>query len=391
MKLNSIIVLLCVVFTLNAQNANNKSIESQLKKTSEEIAVIEQLKLTLGSKINDVLTKLSLTSQEITARKKVIFLLNSEIESLNEEIKTIEKKIEVLETELEHKKANYAKSRQQMHRHNSVQDKYLFILSGKDFTVSYNRMRNLKRLADLQKKQAEEIVVQQEKLKVQQQELFVSKSEKIARIQQQEQEEKNLKQTESSQQKEITNLKKKEKDIQKELNKKNKQKENLNRQFDKAIAKKERDYAITPEARSLSSNFASNKGQLPFPLTGKYRITGNFGIQKQEKFEHITRSNNGIDIQTLEPNSDAKSVFEGKVTSVFTELGYNHVIIIRHGDYLTLYANLSEVYVKEKDKVQTGQSLGKIFTDHSGEGATILHFELRKEKIPLNPEDWLVK
>ena len=99
-------------------------------------------------------------------------------------------------------------------------------------------------------------------------------------------------------------------------------------------------------------------------------------------------SNSGIDIQAT-PGADARAVFNGVVTRVFVVPGYNNSVIVRHGNYLTVYSNLSQVYVKAGDTVSTRQALGKIYSDPEEGQATILHFQLWKEKTKLNPLPWL--
>lgn len=147
-------------------------------------------------------------------------------------------------------------------------------------------------------------------------------------------------------------------------------------------------YAMTREEKKLSDNFAGNKGRLPFPVTGRHTIVGTFGEQQHQDLKYVRTNNSGIDIQTS-PGADARAVFNGEVTRVFVVPGYNNSVIVRHGNYLTVYSNLSQVYVKAGDRVSTRQSIGKIFTDTEDGNATILSFQLWKEKTKLNPATWL--
>ena len=147
-------------------------------------------------------------------------------------------------------------------------------------------------------------------------------------------------------------------------------------------------YAMTREEIKLSDNFAGNKGRLPFPVTGRHTIVGTFGEQQHQDLKYVRTNNSGIDIQTS-PGADARAVFNGEVTRVFVVPGYNNSVIVRHGNYLTVYSNLSQVYVKAGDRVSTRQSIGKIFTDTEDGNATILSFQLWKEKTKLNPATWL--
>ena len=225
-------------------------------------------------------------------------------------------------------------------------------------------------------------------------------------------------------------LSKKQKELKEELRKKQQQANALNRQIEKQIAEeiaraeaeakaaRERErrarekakaegkepvkepvqeervaetkggYAMTRAEKKLSDDFAGNRGRLPFPVAGRYTIVGTFGEQQHQELKYVRTNNSGIDIQTT-PGADARTVFNGEVTRVFVVPGYNNSVIIRHGNYLTVYSNLSQVYVKAGDKVSTRQAIGKIFTDTENGNATILHFQLWKEKTKLNPSPWL--
>ena len=147
-------------------------------------------------------------------------------------------------------------------------------------------------------------------------------------------------------------------------------------------------YAMTKEEKALSNYFSENRGRLPYPVTGSsHRIIAPFGEHQHAALEHVRTNNNGIDI-LASTGAEARAVFNGVVTRVFTIPGFNNSIIIRHGNYLTVYSNLSQVYVKAGDKVSTRQKIGKIFLDPS-DNTTVLHFQLWKEKSKQDPEPWL--
>ena len=147
-------------------------------------------------------------------------------------------------------------------------------------------------------------------------------------------------------------------------------------------------YVLLESEAILSRDFTNNKGKLPFPLTGQHTIISSFGQQQHQELSQVRTINNGIDIQTT-AGSDACAIFTGVVTRVFVMPGYNNNVIIRHGDYLTVYSNLITVYVKAGDVVNARQSIGKIFTDTAKSNETILHFQLWKERTKLNPSAWI--
>lgn len=425
-----------VIFTLTAltafgqKSARVRQLEEQRKKALAEIEMTNQLLKETTQTAQNLLNRLNLLSQQILSRKKVISLLNQEVGELDDQIVASRREITRLEKELGGKRDNYGKSMQSMFKRRSSQDKLLFILSADNFAQSMRRMRYLREYADWQKQQATEIIDKQTEIALKQKELEKTRSEKNALLSTREQESKKLQTEENNQKVEVQQLSKKQKELKEQLRKKQQQANALNRQIEKQIAEeiaraeaeakaaRERErrarekakaegkapakepiqeervadtkggYAMTRAEKKLSDDFAGNRGRLPFPVAGRYTIVGTFGEQQHQELKYVRTNNSGIDIQTT-PGADARAVFNGEVTRVFVVPGYNNSVIIRHGNYLTVYSNLSQVYVKAGDKVSTRQAIGKIFTDTESGNATILHFQLWKEKTKLNPSPWL--
>lgn len=141
--------------------------------------------------------------------------------------------------------------------------------------------------------------------------------------------------------------------------------------------------------RKLTGSFASNKGRLLFPVAGRYRIARGFGLQNHPELKNVKTNNSGIDIEVA-PGTDARAVFQGKVSAIFRLPGFANIVMVRHGDYISLYANLSSTYVTKGQEVKAGQSIGRILTQSEEEGgATTFHFELRREREKLNPLEWV--
>ena len=147
-------------------------------------------------------------------------------------------------------------------------------------------------------------------------------------------------------------------------------------------------YTMNAEERTLSGSFESNKGNLLFPVPGKYRIVKPFGRQKHPELKYVETDNGGIDIE-VPGGTTARAVFEGKVTGIFKPDGYNTVVLVRHGNYITVYANLASITVKPGQMVKTGETIGTIFADPDDDNNAILHFEIRKEREKLNPTLWV--
>lgn len=138
----------------------------------------------------------------------------------------------------------------------------------------------------------------------------------------------------------------------------------------------------------LTGDFAANKGKLPFPVAGRYTIISNLGTNTHPDLAKVKIDNLGIDIQ-VPPGTSARAVFDGVISSVFRLDGYNNVVIVRHGEYLTVYAGLDALAVRKGDKVHAGQNIGTIVVDHDDDDRTVLHFEVRREKQKLNPTEWV--
>ncbi|MDR1344236.1 MAG: peptidoglycan DD-metalloendopeptidase family protein [Tannerellaceae bacterium] len=423
-----IYIAICVVFSMMAfaqRSARIREMEKQRKTALNEIELVNRLLSETTESAKNSLNRLNLLTQKIRQRKRVISLLSQEINIIDKEIVSMRDEISSLERELSAKRANYGASVKKLQSHHSTQDKLLFIFSADNFTQSFRRMRYLKEYADWQRRQATEITERQKIVKAKRDELEKNRNEKQTLLIDREDEAKILQEEETVQQKEINELNKKQKRLQDDLKKKERQAEALQRQIEKQIAEevakaeaearsaREQEktikdnatadsksssgkrvadskggYAMTKDEKRLSDNFASNRGRLPIPVTGQYSIVGVYGEQQHQDLKYVRVLNNGIDIQAT-AGSEARTVFDGKVTSVLVERGYNNWIIVRHGNYLTVYCNLSEIYVKRGDTVKAQQSLGKIFTDSENDNATIMHFELWKEREKQNPQPWL--
>jgi septal ring factor EnvC (AmiA/AmiB activator) len=397
-----LMLVFCLTGHIAGQTSTVKQLEAQRKAALEDIESTTLLLSETRSSAQNSLNRLNLLTKQVQARRKVISLLNQEIGLMDKSIAEMNNELNSLKQELVVIRNKYAKS-VQLQARQSAQYKWLFILSADDFAQSIRRMRYLREYAGWQKHQASLIVKKQDEINQKQLEMERKRTGKLALLNEREIENHKLETEESEQKNEFQALDKKQQDLQKKLTQKRKQAEALNRQIEALIsnetahsdaasdsrkAETAGGYAMTKEEQKLSDDFASNRGRLPFPMVGNYKIVGQFGEHQHPEWKHVRVYNKGIDIQTTS-GTEARAVFNGEVTSIFVVPGYNPGVIVRHGNYRTVYVNLSEVYVKTGDKVSTGQKLGKIFTDTQNDNVTVLHFEIRKEKTELNPELWL--
>lgn len=415
-----IICLLVVTAEIAVAQSSKKvkDLQKQRKETLQSIAKTDkELKTTKKTALQS-LHQLNKLTAEITKHKSEIAALNTEISEINKQERKINETISRLEKELNAKKEAYAKAVRGIAVRHSGYETLMFIFSSNSLNQSYRRIRYLREYSAWRKKQAVKITEQQEELEKKKSELAKTRAEKNAVLEKRTDTANKLKQKENSQKEVVADLKKKERQLQKELNAQRKQAAALNRRIEQLIAEEARKaaeaakkaqksgvkgktgesrksqtkggYAMTKDELELSNSFSQNKGRLPMPLSGKYMIVGHFGQQQHQELKYVQVNSSGIDIQTT-PGTTARSVFNGVVTRVFVMPGYNSTVIIRHGNYLTIYSNLSEVFVKAGDKVTTRQSIGRIYSDPEEDDRTVLHFQLWKETTKLNPEPWLNK
>jgi septal ring factor EnvC (AmiA/AmiB activator) len=283
-------------------------------------------------------------------------------------------------------------------------------------------MRYLREYSVRQKEEARRIIEKQNEITLRKAELEKTRNEKQQLLTQRAQENKKLEEEQKLQRKEVAELNKKQRELQKQLQEKKREANALNRHIEMLIAEDskteeatpatpattppsaaasspdapektsgpEASYPMTETELLLSNDFAANKGRLPFPITGNFTVISQFGKQQHQELSYVRTNNNGIDLQTIS-GTEACAIFNGIVTRVFVMPGYNSSVIIRHGDYLTVYSNLNPVYVKAGERVVTRQPLGKIFTDIKKGNETILHFQIWKERTKLNPSSWMIR
>ncbi|MFT3993346.1 MAG: peptidoglycan DD-metalloendopeptidase family protein [Dysgonomonas sp.] len=411
MKRLLLLVVLLISILSFAQNSKVKELEQQRKQALLEISNTDKLLRETKRNTSTLLDRIKLISNQLLSRQQVLNLLNQEIDAIGIEQKKIEEEITILESELKDKQKNYAKAIDGMLLNRQSKNKMLFVLSGKSLTESYRRFKYLKDYSEWRSAQADDIKDKRDKLKERKETLDKTKREKLILAGQRKTEQNNLQAEEENYQKEVGEAKQKQTELQKLLAQKRKQAEMLDKQITKLIAEevarqerkaksaaataakpttkgaeKPASSATNSENITLSNNFSSNKGKLPYPINGNYTITNRFGTHQHSQWQ-VTTSSNGIDIQS-QPGAEAKAVFNGEVSRIVAFPGYNNCIIIRHGNYYTFYGNIQSVSVKQGDKVKTGQTLGTVYTDPD-KGVSQLHFQLWQGTNKQNPEPWL--
>ena len=395
------------------------------KQIAETESILQNTKKDVGSQLNGLA---ALTGQ-IEERKRYILAINNDVETIERELVSLNRQLNSLEKDLKEKKKKYEASVQYLYKNKSIEEKLMFIFSAKNLGQTYRRMRYVREYATYQRLQGEEILKKQEQIRKKKAERQQVKAAKEGLLKERENEKTKLEAQEKEKRTLVANLQKKQKGLQSEVNKKRREANQLNARIDRLIAeeierarkraaeearreaaaRKKADtngkgasktgtaakpksepldaFTMSKADRELSGSFVANRGKLPMPISGPYIITSRYGQYSVEGLRNVKLDNKGIDIQG-KPGAQARAIFDGKVAAVFQLNGLFNVLI-RHGNYISVYCNLSSVSVKSGDTVSTKQSIGQIFSDGADNGRTVLHFQLRREKEKLNPEPWL--
>ena len=405
-----LIVSLCLLQPLFPQSI--AELEEKKKQALENLAQTNKLLNETQKSKQGSVNKINLIKRNIKERKTVIQSLNGQIDALERNIGVLRTEKQQLEERLRYLKADYAKLIRETHVRRNHFSPLLFILSSDNAGQAYRRFRYLQEFSDYRKKQAFEIQRVTAQLAVKEKNLTndVDKKERV--LTEKEREAKKLESDRQQESKMLTQLQKKEKKLKDQQKKQQRQANELNNKIQKLIAAEIRKdeerrrqaanesakesgkpvpttFEMSKDEKLIAGNFERNKGRLPLPVEKGF-ISGHFGVQPHPVLKHVTTNNKGIYIQAPS-GSSARAVFEGVVTQCFMVPGSNSAVIVKHGNYRTVYSNLTEIYVKEGDKVSTKQKIGKIFVDTENDNKTELYLMIYRDTSIQNPELWLAR
>ena len=401
------VLLLCCIGSgdLYAQARKTRAqIEREKADLQKKLLEFDQiLKKTAESKKVSI-GQLNAVNQQLENRLKYIAALNGEMRLLESEIKETEKQITSLEKELKTLKDEYSGMVYTSSKLNQGTTMTAFVFSSETFKQFYMRLRYLKQYSDARKKQVEQIQKVSEQLSLQKEALGDKRKNLQTVLAQEQQQKQQLDKAKSEQQRIVNGLNQQEQELRRQIAAAKKQQENLNKMLREIIEEDRRKaeaaarrsnatpsrasgtgMPLTPEAAALSSSFASNRGKLPWPVESGF-ISKPFGTHPHPTLKGITEDNDGVDIQTT-PNANVRAVFDGEVIKIGTIPGYGGTIVVRHGEYYTMYSKLKVISVKTGEKVKAKQVLGQVYTNR--EGVAEVHFETWKGLQPMNPSIWL--
>ena len=384
-----------------AQTQSKKTLESNKKKIEQEIAqTSELLKQTRQNKKSSV-KELELLGKNISNRQKIVTGLNKEITNTDIKIRKHSAAVNRLSDDIAKLKSEYARMLQSSYLHRNSYSKIMYVFASENFFQAYRRILYIRQYSDYQKKQVALIEAKQVALNENISALQKEKGIKDKLLKEETIEKEKLQKEQQAKNKVLSDLKKQEKRLVADLEKKQKKVRELNAKIQKIIQaeiaasqkKAESEgkpkttvYALTPEEKNLSNNFAANKGRLPWP-TEKGTVSEYFGTHDHPVIKNVKVTNNGINILT-ERGGSARAVFDGKVTNIGIIYGLKFVMV-RHGEYTTVYSNLDDVSVQTGQTVKTKQKIGRIHT--SEEGDTELQFQVWKSTTKMDPMGWIAK
>lgn len=387
-----IVCSLLLAFAVSVSAADNvKDLQKKQKKLQEEIENTNKMLQQTKKDENATLNKLHLIGENIKNQRLLINTLDNEITALDREMGKLSATRDSLQVLLERYKADYARNVRQSHYAQMQQTPLMFVMSSDNFAQMARRTRYMQQIAQFRKEQVRRIENTQAEIDTQNALLKANRDDKNTALNSKKREQENLKRDEKKQQTMLNNLKSKEKDLTKKLQQKQKQVAELNKKIDDMVrkqAEKASKTTLTKEQKLIAGGFEANKGRLPWPVE-KGMISGHFGKQQHAVYASVTMDNKGIYIQTVS-GAKARAVYKGEVTSCFMVSG-TYAVIIQHGNYRTVYSNLSQLNVKQGDMVDTKQTIGTIYTDPEEDQKTELYFQVYQDRNLLNPELWITR
>jgi len=407
------LIFICLTSLLWSQTPEQEKLEARKAQIQKEIRENETLLQTVKKKEKSAVNVIVIQANKIKLKERLINTTERQAKLLSNDIYINQLQINKLNRELAILKEDYATMIVKSYKSRSEQSRAMFILSSENFLQAYKRAQYMKQYTNFRKMQGEEIKSKTKQLIVYNEKLDVQKTAKQKLIAENEKERLSLLKAKQEQQKLVDSIKKDKKKIMAEIKKKQQETRAIDRQIDRlireAIAEANRKAAaanakanpsatvskgssvsskiiLTAESKILADNFRSNKGKLPWPVEKGF-VSLPYGDQPHPQFASLTIHNSGVEI-TTEQGATARAVFGGEVTSVIVLSPVNKAVMIQHGDYFTVYQNLSSVYVSKGDKVSIKQSIGKVRSN--GEtGKTVLKFTISQNTTYNNPASWL--
>ncbi|NNC49624.1 MAG: peptidoglycan DD-metalloendopeptidase family protein [Flaviramulus sp.] len=402
---NPLLLFLFLLCTSNgfSQNDKQKQLETRRIELRREIQKINELRAENKSKEKSQLSLIEDFNYKISVLSNLIKVTNQQANLLTREINSNQRKISNLREELATLKEDYAAMLVKSYKSKNQQSRIMFLLSSNNFKQAYKRLQYIKQYSDHQKKQGEIIKIKTIELQERNSNLLKQQEEKKSLIAENRVVQKSLEGERRQHEVLMKSIQKNLTTYASQIKKKQREADRIEKEIDRIIkaailasnkkagtgkTTSSTSFALTPEEKVLNTNFVSNKGKLPWPVEKGFVRLG-YGTQPHPINKSLTIKSNGVRIAT-EKGAKVMAVFNGEVSEILKMKNVNPIVMIRHGNYLTLYRNLSQVYVKKGEKVSTKQVIGEVFTNPSN-GETILSFTISKGTSTENPASWIYK
>lgn len=390
MKGSVLLVFLFLQIATVLSGQSRAELEARRNATLEEIDFVDNLLKETSKVKNESLNAIKIIGRKVGLRETVIKDMLDEISMLNVRVALNELALGMMESDVENMKRDYGQAAVNSYKLKKSYPEIVYIISAKDFNQGYKRMKYFQQIAEFRREEAEVILELKAQIEGSRKRLK-DDLERVSDLKTREERQKNLLISEqTSKQNMVKSLSGKEKQLKKELEEKKRIAARIESEISRII-EEERKKAIkgevSPQQKITGDSFGENKGRLPWPVN-KGIITGHFGIQQHPVLKYLTEENIGIEI-TGAGKIGVRSIFQGEVMRVFAISGVNMTVIIRHGKYFTIYANLVNLRVKKGDKVIANQELGEVYTDEEN-NSTVLKFMIFETKYQ-DPELWIVK
>lgn len=415
-----------------SQTSQQEKLEERKAQIQKEIRENEKLLQTVKKKEKTAVNVIVIQSNKIKLKEKLINTTERQKKLLGNDMYINQVKINKLKKELEILKADYAEMIVKSYKSRSEESRAMFLLSSENFLQAYKRAQYMKQYTNYRKMQGEEIKSKTGELIVYNGKLDVQKKAKQKLIAENEKERLSLEKERQEQEKLVKSIKKDKSKILTEIKKRQQESRQIDRQINRlireAIAEANRKAAmeramerakaeskaeskteskselktrakaivssssvssskieLTAETKLIADNFRANRGKLPWPVEKGFVSLG-YGDQAHPVYKTLVIHNSGVEI-TTDQGSNARAVFGGEVASVIVLSPINKAVMVQHGDFFTVYQNLSSVSVSKGDKVSIKQSLGRVRTNN--EGRTVIKFLILQNTTYNNPQSWL--
>jgi len=391
----ALIIISCIFFLTNGMYAQNEveRVRKMREKTLKEIEYANKLLEETRGKTKASLQEVNIINQKLKKRQQYISGLETETELVGQTVAEYQSEIDKIQAEINRLKSLYAEMLVKNYKSRWNNYYLMYFLASDNMNQLYQRFRFIRIYYNYIENQKVKLDILKADLSVKSNELLEVKKQKDKLIQTTRKEYSVIQEEAARKRNLLNSLKKKQKDIEREIRDKERTAKKLDYEITKIIEAERRKSSkgsikanLTPMDQIISTDFEKNRGKLPWP-TKEGIISGKYGEHDHPDFKSVKIRNDGIYISTTK-GEPVRSIFKGVVSRVFSIPGENYTVIIKHGNYFTLYHNLVDVTVKAGQHIETKEVLGKVFTDNETKETT-LYFQIWKETERNDPELWL--